>query len=245
MPTALFVYVFTAKENPEGGINLESPFRGVQRNPERLAQSGLVPSITRRNVTFKASFDFKKGEIKARDLKVIQAEVDRELRFSVGISKPYRVWNNAFMQIPALKANPELRSKYLNQIGSKSAEAQTKYQELISTGTISGATAAANAAAADAAAPVVADVQQAVADSTMEWGGEPSDISDARDQVAAVVSNGEGSFALGDEDDDGLADLIGGLNVGGMGGRRTYRSRRGKSKSKSTKTKSKTRRRRV
>ena len=233
MPTALFVYVFTAKENPEGGIKLESPFRGVQRNPERLAQSGLVPSITRRNVTFKASFDFKKGEIKARDLKVIQAEVDRELRFSVGISKPYRVWNNAFMQIPALKANPELRSKYLNQIGSKSAEAQTKYQELISTGTISGA----------AAAPVVADVQQAVADSTMEWGGEPSDISDARDQVAAVVSNGEGSFALGDEDDDGLADLIGGLNVGGMGGRRTYRSRRGKSKS--TKTKSKTRRRRV
>jgi len=213
MPTALFVYVFTAKENPEGGIKLESPFRGVQRNPERLAQSGLVPSMTRRNVTFKASFDFKKGEIKARDLKVIQAEVDRELRFSVGISKPYRVWNNAFMQIPALKANPELRSKYLNQIGSKSAEAQTKYQELISTGTISGASAA-------SAAPVVADVQQAVADSTMEWGGEPSDISDARDQVAAVVSNGEGSFALGDEDDDGLADLIGGLNVGGMGGRR-------------------------
>jgi hypothetical protein len=241
MPTALFVYVFTAKENPAGGIKLESPFRGVQRNPERLAQSGLVPSITRRNVTFKASFDFKKGEIKARDLKVIQAEVDRELRFSVGISKPYRVWNNAFMQIPALKANPELRSKYLNQIGSKSAEAQTKYQELISTGTISGA-AAANAAP-DGVAPVVADVQQAVADSTMEWGGEPSDISDARDQVAAVVSNGEGSFALGDEDDDGLADLIGGLNVGGMGGRRTYRSRRGKSKTKSTKTK--TRRRRV
>lgn len=235
MPTALFVYVFTAKENPEGGIKLESPFRGVQRNPERLAQSGLVPSMTRRNVTFKASFDFKKGEIKARDLKVIQAEVDRELRFSVGISKPYRVWNNAFMQIPALKANPELRSKYLNQIGSKSAEAQTKYQELMSSGTISGA----SAASAAAPAPVVADVQQAVADSTMEWGGEPSDISDARDQVAAVVSNGEGSFALGDEDDDGLADLIGGLNVGGMGGRRTYRSRRGKSK-----TNSKTRRRR-
>jgi hypothetical protein len=233
MPTALFVYVFTAKENPEGGIKLESPFRGVQRNPERLAQSGLVPSITRRNVTFKASFDFKKGEIKARDLKVIQAEVDRELRFSVGISKPYRVWNNAFMQIPALKANPELRSKYLNQIGSKSAEAQTKYQELISTGTISGATAA----------PVVADVQQAVADSTMEWGGEPSDISDARDQVAAVVSNGEGSFVVDDDDDGGLADLIGGLEVGGRGGRRTYRSRRGKSKT--TKTKTKTRRRRV
>lgn len=208
MPTALFIYVFTAKQKPEGGITLESPFKGVQRNPERLAQSALVPSITRRNVTFKASFDFKKGEISSRDLKIIQAEVDRELRFDVGISKPYRVWNNAFMKIPSLKANSEMRTRFLNAIGAKSEEAQVKYHELITTGQISG----------NAVPTTVATVEQAIGDSEME-------VSEARDQVAAVVSNGEGSFVVDDDDDGGLADLIGGLEVGGRGGRR-MRSRR-------------------
>ena len=213
MPTALFVYVFTAKQNPSGQLTLESPFKStVKRNPERLAQAGLVPSITRRNVTFKASFHFNKGELKARDLKIIQQEVDRELRHEVSIGRSYRIWQNAFVQIPSLKENKALRDGFLQQIGAKADEAQLKYHELMTTGKISGTTPSESAAPSS-----VAEVQKAVQDDVMEWGGGPEDSSVAQDQVSAVITSGEGSFIGDDADSDELAGRSGGVRYGWAG----------------------------
>jgi hypothetical protein len=244
MPTALFLYVFTTKTDADGKISLHSPFKGsntIKRNPERLAQSGLVPSITRRNVTFKAYFEFKKGELTTKDLKIIQQEVDRELRHEVGIGRSYRVWNNAFLQIPALKSNKALRDSFLTQIGQNAETAQLRYQELMTTGKISGAAPQPTASPTSAA-----DAQKAAVDASTDAAMEDGSMSGPADgsvatgdsaetvrnfvtqQVTEVLETGEGSFVADDGDSDELANLIGGLEVREIGGRRTTRKGRGK-----------------
>jgi len=225
MPTALFLYVFSMKKDPKTGvIRLVSPYSQAPADPKRLAETGFIPSVTRRNVTFKASFKYNKGDLTNRDLKLIQRSLDKELQMT-RIGKPYRAWVGALNSVPKLNENRLLRNTIGVQLAKDPSEGLSLYNELMTNGTIGG-----TAAAVDDTVMETTPAPAAQARVKEEAVSNGDDAAMASQEVNNLASGGEGSFVVNDGEGDELADMLGGLMLQTRGGRRTKTYRRAHSR---------------
>lgn len=221
MPKALFLYVFSSKRDPKTGqLILVRPLNlTAATDPARLAETGFVPSITRPNVTFKAQFQYNKGDLTGRDLKVIQQSLDKELSMA-RIGKPYRTWLNAFNAVEKLRNNVVIRNMFLNQVGATANEAVSKYKELMTTGSIGGIKASADDV--EMVTTDVPTVQTRVQNAATAVG---DDAAFAKEEASQLSTAGEGVFVSNDAEGDELADLLGGITLKTVGGRRRRKTR--------------------
>jgi hypothetical protein len=220
MPTALFLYVFSMKKDKSGAITLVSPYSQAPANPQRLAETGFIPSVTRRNVTFKASFKYNKGDLTNRDLKLIQRSLDKELQMT-RIGKPYRAWVNALNAVPKLNENRLLRNALGVQVAKDPSEGLALYNELMTNGTIGGTAAAIDDTVMETTPAPAA--QARVKEEAVANGDDPGMASQ---EASNLAWGGEGSFVVNDGEGDELADMLGGLMLQTRGGRRKKTHRR-------------------
>ena len=216
----MFLYVYptkTVRETANNGTVTDKRVLITKKglpNPERLVSCGFVPTITRRNVSFRAIFEFPKGELTGRAVKKIQKLLDIELD-NIIISS-YRVWKKSMAGIPV----PQ-RDNYMRQIGERVSIAVAKYEEFIRTGTIANQPVA--SANYEMNVTNVTDVAVAIHDAAEEVELKPEE----RDAlVADVLSQGEGSFIASQGEGDELADLLSGLVFQQTGGKKRRRTRK-------------------
>jgi hypothetical protein len=217
MPSAVFLYVYptkTVRETANNGTVTDKRVLVTKKglpDPARLVSCGFVPTITRRNVSFRAIFEFPKGELTGRAVKKIQKLLDIELD-NIIISS-YRVWKKSMAGIPVNQ-----RDTYMRQIGERVSIAVAKYEEFIRTGTIANQPIPPSNYEMN-----VTNVAVAIHDAAEEVELKPEE----RDAlVADVLSQGEGSFIASQGEGDELADLLSGLVFQQTGGKKRRRTRK-------------------
>jgi hypothetical protein len=211
MPTALFMFVYQVKNNrlvPAKKDTTEFP------NPEELVRFGFIPTRTRRNITFKASFEFKKEQFPARYVHSIQAYLSKELA-RTRITSVGRIWKNAFPS----SVDSVVRNSYIEQLAKRVPEAiQSYYTIMAEIGGIVGVD--------ETPIPVVAHAT-AHANTNMNVGIAAANAEIPESTAKELVDEGEGAFvsSQNQKDADDLADLLGGLVVRQVGGSKTRRAK--------------------